>query len=85
MRFPRQKYWSRLPFPLRDLPDLGIKPASPAVAGGFFTIGPPEKRPPRQKKGVVKKCLLPIYCTYLSQSIVLSFAKNMLIFMLVKI
>jgi len=51
MRFPRQEYWSRLPFPsLRDLPDLGIKPVSPAVAGGFFTIGPPEKLPPRPPK-----------------------------------
>ena len=27
--FPRQEYWSGLPFPpLEDLPDLGIKPAS---------------------------------------------------------
>ena len=38
MRFPRQEYWSRLPFPsLGDLPDPGIKPSSPALAGGFFT------------------------------------------------
>ena len=29
MGFPRQEYWSRLPFPPpRDLPDLGIKPMS---------------------------------------------------------
>jgi len=29
--FPRQKYWSRLPFPSpRDLSDPGIEPASPA-------------------------------------------------------
>ena len=28
--FPRQGYWSGLPFPSpRDLPDPGIKPASP--------------------------------------------------------
>ena len=28
MGFPRQEYWSRLPFPPpRDLPDPGIKPA----------------------------------------------------------
>jgi len=42
-----EKYWSRLPFStLGDLPDPGIKPvslASPAVAGGFFTMTPPEK------------------------------------------
>ena len=38
MEFSRQEYWSGLPFPpSRDLPDPGIKPASPALAGGFFT------------------------------------------------
>ena len=38
MGFPRQEYWSGLPFPSPgDLPDLGIKPASPALAGGFLT------------------------------------------------
>ena len=42
MRFPRQEYWSGLPFlPPGDLPDPGIKPASPALAGGFFTTVPP--------------------------------------------
>ena len=31
MGFPRQEYWSGLPFPSPgDLPDSGIKPASPA-------------------------------------------------------
>ena len=42
--FPRQEYWSGLPFPSpEDLPDPGIKPTSPAqqavsyIAGGFFT------------------------------------------------
>ena len=35
--FPRQEYWSGLPFPSPgDLPDPGIKPVSPALAGGFF-------------------------------------------------
>ena len=41
MGFPRQEYWSGLPFPPPgDLPDPGIKPASfvsPALAGRFFT------------------------------------------------
>ena len=41
MEFPRQEYWSGLPFPTpEDLPDPGIKPSflvSPALAGGFFT------------------------------------------------
>ena len=37
-----QEYWSGLPFPPpRDLPDLGIKPASPTLAHRFFTTEPP--------------------------------------------
>ena len=37
--FPRQEYWNGLPFPSPgDLPDLGVEPASLALAGGFFTI-----------------------------------------------
>ena len=40
----RQEYWNGLPFPSPgDLPDLGIKPMSPALAGGFFTTEPPGK------------------------------------------
>ena len=30
MGFPRQEYWSGLPFPSLDLPNPGIKPRSPA-------------------------------------------------------
>ena len=42
MGFPRQKYWSGFPFPPPgDLPDPGIEPMSPALAGGFFTTEPP--------------------------------------------
>ena len=38
MGLPRQEYWSGLPFPSSGhLPNPGIKPASPALAGGFFT------------------------------------------------
>ena len=41
VRFSRQQYWSRLPFPPPGyLHDPGIKPASPespVLAGGFFT------------------------------------------------
>ena len=44
MEFSRQKYWSGLPFHTKgDLPDPGIKLASPALAGGFFTTEPPGK------------------------------------------
>ena len=44
MEFSRQEYWSGLPFPSPgDLPNPGIKPGSPALAGGFFTTEPPRK------------------------------------------
>ena len=47
MEFPRQEYWSGLPFPSpRDLPDPGIEPSSltsPVLAGGFLTNEPPGK------------------------------------------
>ena len=46
MGFFRQEYWSGLPFPTPgDLPDPRIKPTSPALAGGFFSIKPPGKAP----------------------------------------
>ena len=38
MGFSRPEYWSGLPFlSPGDLPDPGIKPESPAMAGRFFT------------------------------------------------
>ena len=41
MGFPRQEYWSGLPFPSPgDLPNPGMEPASPALAEGFFTTEP---------------------------------------------
>ena len=44
MGFPRQEYWSGFPFSsLGDLSDPGIKPESPALAGGFGTTEPPGK------------------------------------------
>ena len=49
MGFPRQKYWSGLPFPSpRDLHDLGIEPMPPALAGRFFTNEPPGNEPPKE-------------------------------------
>ena len=55
MGFPRQEYWSGLPFPSPgDLCNLGIEPmslVSPALASGFFTNEPtgkpkkPERKP----------------------------------------
>ena len=44
MGFPRQEYWSGLPFPFPgDLPDPGVKPMSHALAGGYFTPEPSGK------------------------------------------
>ena len=44
MEFSRQECWCGLPFPSPgDRPDSGIKAASPALAGGFFTAEPPGK------------------------------------------
>ena len=49
MKFPRQEYWSWLPFPTpRYLSNPGIEPislVSPALAGGFFTSGATWKAP----------------------------------------
>ena len=39
--FLKEEYWSGLPFPSPgNLPNSGIKPASPALAGGFFNTEP---------------------------------------------
>ena len=52
MGFPRQEYWSGLPFPPQgDLPDPGIEPESPAPAGRFFTTEQPGK--PKCKVGII--------------------------------
>ena len=44
MGFPRQEYWSGLPFPSTgDLPEPGIEPKFPSLAGGFFNTVTPGK------------------------------------------
>ena len=44
MEFSLQQYWSGLPFlSPRHLPNPGIEPLSPALAGRFFTTAPPRK------------------------------------------
>ena len=46
MGFSRQEYCSGFPFPPPgDHPNPGIKPASPSLAGGFFTAEPPGELP----------------------------------------
>ena len=44
MEFSRQEYWSVLLFPsLKDLPDPGIKPRSPALQADSLPSEPPGK------------------------------------------
>ena len=44
MGFPREEYWSGLPFPSpEDLPDPGFEPMCPALTSGFFSTEPPGK------------------------------------------
>ena len=44
MGFPRQEYWSGLPFPSPgDLPDPEIEAVSPVLPGRFFPTEPPRK------------------------------------------
>ena len=44
MEFPRQEYWSGLPFPPPgDLPDPRTESTSPVLSGGFFTTETPGK------------------------------------------
>ena len=63
MGFSRQKYWSGLSFsPPGDLPNSGIEPGSPALAGGFFTTEPPGK--PHVNKNCKK-----IQCAYRNDKI----------------
>ena len=57
MAFPRQEYWSRLPFPPpRDLSKPEIKPTPHTLAGGFFTPEPPGK--PDEHLGQFRNCQL---------------------------
>ena len=42
--FPRQEYWTELPFPVPgDLLDPATEPMSPALQVDFFTTEPPGK------------------------------------------
>ena len=44
MEFPRQEYWSGLPFPSPgDLPNPGIEPGSPALQADALPSEPPGK------------------------------------------
>ena len=48
MGFPRQAYWSGLPFPSsEDLPNPGIEPGSPALRAGSL----PAELPGKSERG----------------------------------
>ena len=50
MEFPKQEYWSGFPFSSPgNLPDPGIEPRPPALAGGFFTTKSSGKPIPTEK------------------------------------
>ena len=59
MGFPRQEYWSGLPFPTPgDRSDPGIEPVSfesLALAGGLFTTGGKNKQQQQQQKIYIYK------------------------------
>ena len=59
MGFSRQEYWSELPISSPgDLPNPGIKPESPALAGVFFITLPPGKQPKNNNNYMLAKCKL---------------------------
>ena len=57
--FPRQEYWSELPFPSPgDLSDPGIESMSPALADGFFTTEPAGKPSTEGGSAIMKKQMI---------------------------
>ena len=63
MGFSRQEYWSGLRCPPPgDLPNPGIQPQYPALAGGLFTTEPPGK----QSSSVTQSC--PTLCDPMNHS-----------------
>ena len=66
MGFSRKEHWSMLPCsPSENLPDPGIEPvspASPALAGGFFTTEPPEKLKPHDPKPMIILDIINLFC-----------------------
>ena len=63
MGFPKQEFWSSLPFPPPgDLPDPGIapmSPASPALGGEFVTVKHPGARDYTEFINILRKVVCP--------------------------
>ena len=57
MGFPRQEYWSELPFPTPgDLSDPGIEPKFPALAGFFFFLQLSHQGSPQLSYPSINRC-----------------------------
>ena len=62
MGFPRQGYWSGLPFPSpEDLPDPGIEPGSPALQTDSLPFEPPGKHGGRVGEVGIGSSFLPCF------------------------
>jgi len=65
MGFPRQKYWSGLPFASPgDRPNPGTQPTSPVLAARFFTTespGKPYESAPYNKRNTIALEYVKIY------------------------
>ena len=63
MKFSRQEYWSRLPFPFPgDLPDSGIEPRSPALQADSLPSEPTGKLEADNNKKINKLFAVLIFC-----------------------
>ena len=68
-RISQKECWSGLPFPPPgDLPDPGVEPMSPALAGEFFTAEPPGKLQLYCRVGQKVRSDFPIWCNRKTQT-----------------
>ena len=76
MGFPRQEYWSGLPFPSPGVVlDPGIEPGPPTLAGGFFTTEPPGQLTHRTGPSLTPLTVLesqPVFSHHTGSALVLS-------------
>ena len=69
MGFSRQEYCSGLPFPyVRDLPDPGIEPTSPALQADALLSEPPGKLGDMKGHSLVHTLSIGLYNNYMSNN-----------------